>query len=156
MPLRKAIKQEISACAGMTLSCSALAENLNRSTSFSRKMTIIGTVGTKGTIGTIGQHGTKEIITLGKRTSFPRRREAYAIWGAIDLHRRCYMWITPCKRSAARGKETYTSGRTPKEFNRIVKAISVELLRSSVICTASSSPSCTSFARGYPHITPAV
>ena len=45
-------------------------------------------------------------------------------------HRRCVTWITPCKRSAARGKQNCLYPEAPKELNCSV-CLHVELLRSS-------------------------
>ena len=45
-------------------------------------------------------------------------------------HRRCVTWITPCKRSAARGKQNRLYPEAPKELYCSVRQ-HVELLRSS-------------------------
>ena len=52
------------------------------------------------------------------------------------------MWITPCKRSAARGK------------NALFNFKDIELLRSSGEGGSLPTPSYATLARGYPHISP--
>ena len=69
--------------------------------------------------------------------------------------RRSSMLITPSKRSVTRGIKTdhlYGELRRSSTYNGLAQA--VELLRSSIYCTLSVSPSCTALTRGYQRLTP--